>query len=241
MTAASPTHARPFLGLNVERRYRLLYKPAVFLAGLVPIAWIASHLLGWFGLLPAVDPVKFLELEFGQTALNFILLTLMITPVRQLAGLTHLPRLRRMLGLFAFFYAALHFTVYVVLDLDLNWRMVGADIIKRPYITVGFTALLLLIPLAVTSTQRMMRRLGKRWTKLHRLIYLIAILGVWHYYWQVKLDVREPLLYAGILALLLGYRAVRSLRKRAPQRTSKRPGGMCGHAVAAACDDIHTA
>ncbi len=240
MTATSPTRSRPFPGLNVERRYRLIYKPAVFLASLMPIGWIASHLLGWFGFLPAVDPVKFLELEFGQTALNFILLTLMITPVRQLAGLTHLPRLRRMLGLFAFFYAALHFTVYVVLDLDLDWHMVGADIIKRPYITVGFTALLLLIPLAVTSTQRMMRRLGKRWAKLHRLVYLIAILGVWHYYWQVKLDVREPLLYAGILALLLGYRVVRSLRKRTPRPATTRPGGMTPHTVAAACDEIGT-
>lgn len=241
MTTAMPAPRKPFLGLDVERRYRFLYKPLVFLSSLIPLAWIAGHLLGWFGWIPAVDPVKFLELEFGQTGLNFIMLTLMITPVRRLAGLPHLPRLRRMLGLFAFFYLALHFTVYVVLDLDLNWHMVGADIVKRPYITVGFTALLLLIPLAATSTQRMMRRLGRRWAKLHRLVYVIAILGVWHYYWQVKLDVREPLLYAGILTLLLGYRLVRALRKRAQSHTAPPPRRSSRHAVVAAADDARAA
>jgi sulfoxide reductase heme-binding subunit YedZ len=115
-----------------------------------------------------------------------------------------------MLGLFAFFYVLLHFTVYVVLDLELNFRTVLTDIAKRPYITIGFLALLLLVPLAVTSTNAMMRRLGRRWQKLHRLIYLIAILAVWHYWWQVKKDVREPLLYAGIVCVLLGYRLWRA-------------------------------
>ena len=199
-----------FLGLNVERRYRLVYKPVVFIAGLMPLAWMICALFGWLGFSAGVDPVKFLELENGKTALNLILLTLTITPVRRLAGLPHLVRLRRMLGLFAFFYAMLHFTVYVVLDLDLNWHMVGADIAKRPYITVGFAALLLLVPLAVTSTNRMMRRLGRRWSRLHRLVYVIAVLGVWHFYWQEKIDVHEPELYALILAILLGYRLARS-------------------------------
>jgi sulfoxide reductase heme-binding subunit YedZ len=124
-------------------------------------------------------------------------------------------RLRRMLGLFAFFYVLLHFTIYVVLDQELALRSVLADVAKRPYITIGFAALLMLIPLAITSTNRMMRRLGRRWQKLHRLIYVIAVLGVWHYYWQVKRDVREPLLYAAILAALLGYRYVRWWRRRA--------------------------
>jgi sulfoxide reductase heme-binding subunit YedZ len=204
------TTRKPFLGLGVERRYRWIYKPVVLLAGLMPLAWMTCALFGWLGFSAGVDPVKFLELENGKTALNLILLTLMITPVRQLAGLPHLARLRRMVGLLAFFYAALHFTVYVVLDLDLNWRMVGADIVKRPYITVGFVALLLLVPLAVTSTNRMMRYLGRRWSRLHRLIYLIGALGVWHFYWQEKIDVREPEIYALILALLLLYRAARS-------------------------------
>jgi len=119
-----------------------------------------------------------------------------------------------MLGLFVFFYVVLHFTIYLVLDLELNFATLGADIAKRPYITIGFTALLLLIPLAVTSTNGMMRRLGRRWQTLHRLVYLIAVLGVWHFYWQVKRDVREPLLYAGMLAILLGYRVVRARARR---------------------------
>jgi sulfoxide reductase heme-binding subunit YedZ len=215
--AARPASAPPsrLLGLDVERRYRFVYKPAVFAAGLAPFGWLACCLFGWLGFSAGVDPVKFLELECGQTALNFIFITLMVTPVRQLTGLTHLLRLRRMLGLFAFFYVALHFTVYLVLDLEFDWRTLGADIAKRPYITVGFTAFLMLIPLAVTSTNRMMRRLGRRWTKLHRLVYVIAAFGVWHFYWQEKKDVREPILYAAVLALLLGYRVVRARRRRA--------------------------
>ncbi len=214
MTAPPSPAARPFLGLTVERRYRLVYKPVVFLASLAPLAWMVCGLFGWFGCSDGVDPVKFLELRCGKTALNFIMLTLLVTPVREIARLPHLVRLRRMLGLFAFFYVLLHFTVYAVLDLDLNWRMVGADIVKRPYITVGFSALVLLIPLAVTSTNGMMRRLGKRWRRLHRLIYLIAALGVWHFYWEEKIDERTPLQYAAVLALLLGYRLARTQRVR---------------------------
>src|SRR5262249_37499377 len=128
------------------------------------------------------------------------------------------------LGLFAFFYVAVHFTVYLVLDLELNWSTLGADIAKRPYITIGFTALLLLIPLAATSTNRMMRRLGRRWTSLHRVVYVIAILGVWHFSWQVKRDVREPLLYAGILAVLLLYRVVRAQAARSAARAAASAG-----------------
>src|SRR5258708_22363968 len=138
-------------------------------------------------------------------------------------GLPQLLRLRRMPGLFAFFYAVVHFTVYVVLDLELNIHVLGADIAKRPYITVGFTALVLLLPLALTSTNAMMRRLGSRWQRLHRLVYVIAALGVWHFYWQVKRDVREPLLYAGMLAALLGYRLVRALARRAARAAAARP------------------
>jgi len=214
VTTSAPPVKRPFLGLSVERRYRLIYKPVVFLAALAPLAWMVCGLFGWLGCSDGVDPVKFLELRCGKTALNFIMLTLMVTPVRELAKLPHLIRLRRMLGLFAFFYVLLHFTVYAVLDLDLNWRMVGADIVKRPYITVGFSALLLLIPLAVTSSNRMMRRLGRRWSRLHRLIYLIAALGVWHFYWEEKIDERTPLKYAAVLAVLLGYRVARNARVR---------------------------
>ena len=198
--------------MNVERRYRLIYKPLVFAACLLPLLWLAAGAFGLFDQSLGADPVKKLEHSCGKTALNLLLLTLLVTPVRQLTGWTHVVRLRRMLGLFAFFYVLVHFTVYVVLDLELNFRTVFADIAKRPYITIGFTGLLLLIPLAVTSTNRMMRRLGRRWQKLHRLIYVIAMLGVWHFYWQVKADVREPLIYAGMLAILLGYRLLRAQR-----------------------------
>jgi sulfoxide reductase heme-binding subunit YedZ len=207
--------------LTVTQRYRYVYKPLVFVAGLAPLVWLACGAFGWFGASLGADPVKKLEHECGKTALNFLLITLAVTPVRNLLGLPQLLRLRRMLGLFAFFYAVTHFTVYLVLDLELNWSMLGADIAKRPYITIGFTALVLLVPLAATSTNGMMRRLGRRWTSLHRLVYVIAILGVWHFYWQVKRDVREPLLYAGILALLLLYRVVRA---RAARSATRVPG-----------------
>ncbi len=195
--------------MNLTQRYRYLYKPLVFVAGVAPLAWMICGALQLFGASLGADPVKKLEHECGKTALNFLLLTLTVTPVRELAGLPQLLRLRRMLGLFAFFYAVVHFTVYLVLDLELNFRLLGADIVKRPYITIGFSALLLLLPLALTSTNGMMRRLGRRWQSLHRLIYPIAALALWHFYWQVKRDVREPLLYVGMLALLLAYRLLR--------------------------------
>ena len=200
--------------MTVTQRYRWIYKPLVFAACLAPLAWLVCGAFGWFGASLGADPVKELEHECGKTALNLLLLTLAVTPVRELTGQPQLLRLRRMLGLFAFFYVLLHFTIYVVLDLELNFATLGADIAKRPYITIGFGALLLLIPLAVTSTNGMMRRLGRRWQSLHRLVYLIAILGVWHFYWQVKRDVREPLIYAAILAALLGYRVVRARMRR---------------------------
>ena len=210
--------------MTLTQRYRFIYKPLVFIACLAPLAWLASGAFGWFGVSLGPDPVKELEHECGKTALNLLLLTLAVTPVRELTSQPQLLRLRRMLGLFAFFYVVLHFTIYLVLDLELNFATLGADIAKRPYITIGFTALLLLIPLAVTSTNGMMRRLGRRWQTLHRLVYLIAVLGVWHFYWQVKRDVREPLLYAGMLAILLGYRVVRArARRRAAAAPSTGP------------------
>jgi methionine sulfoxide reductase heme-binding subunit len=205
--------------LSVEKRYRFIYKPAVFVASSAPLLWMLAGLLGVFGRDLGPDPVAKLLHYFGKTSLNFLMLTLLVTPVRQLAGLPHLLRLRRMLGLFAFFYVVLHFTVYLFLDRQLDAGEIVKDIAKRPYITIGFTALLMLIPLAVTSTNGWMRRLGRRWQKLHRLIYPIAILGVWHYYWQVKRDVREPLIYAGILALLLGYRYFKNRRSRATSKS----------------------
>jgi methionine sulfoxide reductase heme-binding subunit len=209
--------------MTLTQRYRFIYKPLVFAACLVPLVWLTCGAFGWLGASLGPDPVKELEHECGKTALNLLLLTLAVTPVRQLTGQTQVLRLRRMLGLFAFFYVLLHFAIYLVLDLELNFRTLGADIAKRPYITIGFTALLMLIPLAVTSTNGMMRRLGRRWQSLHRLVYVIAVLGVWHFYWQVKRDIREPLVYAGILGVLLGYRALRARQHRRRAAATEAP------------------
>jgi sulfoxide reductase heme-binding subunit YedZ len=166
------------------------------------------------GLSLGANPIEELIHSLGKWGLKLLLITLAVTPLRKLTGWNWLLRLRRMLGLFAFFYVALHFLVYAGLDQRFDLAAIFEDIAKRPYITVGMTALLLLIPLAVTSTNRMMRRLGKNWQKLHRLVYVIAILGVWHFYWQVKLDTLEALVYAGILFALLGYRLVDGRRRK---------------------------
>ncbi len=208
--------------ISLQSRYRYLYKPAIFLASITPAVLLTAGAFGVLGEDLGPDPVARLLHTCGKTTLNFLLITLAITPVRQLTGWRDLIRVRRMLGLFAFFYACCHFFVYLVLDQELNWTGVVADIAKRPYITIGFTALVLMIPLAVTSTNRMMRRLGRRWQRLHQAIYVIAVLGVWHYYWQVKKDVRLPLLYIGMLAVLLGYRLVRRYLARRTV-TSKSP------------------
>lgn len=208
--------------LSVDQRYRFIYKPVVFAASLTPAVLLAAGAFNLLGQSLGPDPVARLLHACGKTALNFLLITLLVTPVRQLSGLTHLLRLRRMLGLFALFYAAMHFLIYLILDQELDLHAVLQDITKRPYITIGFSALLMLIPLGVTSTQKMMRRLGRRWLKLHQLIYVAAIFGVWHYYWQVKRDVREPLLYAFMLAVLLGYRLVK--RWQARRRITSKSG-----------------
>jgi sulfoxide reductase heme-binding subunit YedZ len=202
-------------------------KPLVFAACAAPAALLTLGILAAVGKISSspmdlgADPVDRLLHACGITALNMLLITLLVTPARQITGWSHLLRLRRMLGLFAFFYALAHFTVYAWLDQGLDLRAIGADIIKRPYITIGMLALLLLVPLAITSTNRMMRRLGRRWQKLHRLVYLIALLGVWHFWWQVKKDIREPLLYVGMFAVLMAWRLfkAKSAPARAPGRT----------------------
>lgn len=186
-------------------RWILWGKVLLWAACLAPLAWIVARATGLYGSLGA-NPVEELLNTCGKTALNLLILTLCVTPIRRSTGINRLVTFRRPLGLFAFFYVVLHFLTYALLDLGLAWETIGVDIAERPYITVGFTALLLLIPLVVTSTQGMQRRLGRRWAKLHRLVYAIAILGVVHYWWQSKLDVSEPLLYALVLGLLLGVR-----------------------------------
>ncbi len=145
------------------------------------------------------------------------MITLSVTPLRRITGRNELIRYRRMLGLFAFFYACLHFTTYIWWDQFFDWGAIVKDVIKRPFITVGFACFVLLIPLAATSTHAMQRRLKRRWQQLHRLVYLIAIGGVVHYWWLVKKDVTQPELYASVLALLLGFRLVQRFINTAPR------------------------
>ena len=165
------------------------------------------------------NPVEHLVRSTGDWTLRFLLFTLLITPLRNLTGQALLLRLRRMLGLFAFFYACLHLSLYIGLDKFFYWDEILADIVKRPFITVGMAAFLMLVPLAVTSTNAMMRRLGRNWLRLHKLIYVIGVAAVVHYYMLVKADVTEPLIYAGILAILLILRLPR-LRRWSPLRAS---------------------
>lgn len=159
------------------------------------------------------DPVAEVEHRTGLWALRLLMATLALTPLRQLTGQAILIRFRRMLGLYAFFYACLHLASYLVLDLQGYWTQIFEEIAKRPYITVGFTAWLLLVPLAVTSTQGWIRRLGRRWGQLHKAVYAVGVLAVLHFWWLVKSDIREPLLYATLLALLLGWRLARRLSR----------------------------
>lgn len=187
-------------------------KPAVFVLCLGPLAWLVWKAL--FGTL-GVNPIEAVNRTLGDWALRFLLLSLAVTPLRKLSGWAQVARFRRMIGLFAFFYACLHVSSYVGLDHFFDWRALGKDIIKRTYITVGMAALLLLVPLAATSTDAMVRRLGgRRWRILHRSVYAVGVLGVVHYWMMVKADIREPMLYAAILAVLLGYRGAAALSRR---------------------------
>jgi sulfoxide reductase heme-binding subunit YedZ len=189
-------------------------KVVVFGLCLVPLAMLALAVFGVGGLSLGANPIEELIHQLGKWGLKFLLITLAVTPLRKLTGWNWLIRFRRMLGLFAFFYVLLHFLVYAGLDQRFGLAVIIEDIAKRPFITIGMAALLLLLPLALTSTKGMMRRLGKRWQKLHRLVYVIAILGVWHFYWQVKLDTLEALIYVSILAVLLGYRLLDWWRRK---------------------------
>lgn len=160
-----------------------------------------------------VNAVEDIQDRFGNWGLRFIMITLSVTPLRQLSGWNWLIRFRRMLGLFAFFYILMHFLTWLFLDQGLLLSAIVEDIGERPFITIGFAAFLLLIAMAATSTNRIRRRMGKLWQQLHNSIYVVGILGVVHYWWQVKLDIREPAIYAAILAGLLGYRLHRYLQR----------------------------
>jgi len=182
-----------------------LRNPKLWAFGICLVPLVRLIVFGGSGGLGA-NPIEFITRSTGTWTLVGLLATLSVTPLRRLTGRAELLRYRRMLGLFTFFYASLHFVTYVWLDQFFDPAAIAKDIIKRPFITVGFTAFVLLIPLAATSTHAMMRRLGRRWQHLHRLIYPIALLGVIHYLWLVKKDLTEPLIYGAILALLLAVR-----------------------------------
>ena len=186
-------------------KYIAALKTALFILCLLPLAHYAAGL--WQDTLGA-NPIEALTRGLGDWALRLLLITLAVTPLRRLSGWAWLLKLRRMLGLFAFFYASLHLIAYLWLDQFFDWAEIGRDILKRPFITIGMATFLLLAPLAATSTKAMIRRLGgQRWQRLHRLIYPAALLAVLHFTWMVKVDVREPALYGVILAVLLGLRA----------------------------------
>ena len=195
-----------------RRRSRRIAKPLLFAVCLAPLAWLVW--LGASGGLGA-NPIEATNRYLGDWALRFLLIALAVTPVREMFGLSGLARFRRMLGLFAFAYVCLHLSSYVGLDQFFDWKAIWADIVKRAYITVGMTAFVLLIPLAITSTKGWVKRLGgRRWQALHRVVYAAGVLGVVHFYMMVKADVREPLAYAGILAVLLGWRVLAGVRRR---------------------------
>ena len=189
-------------------------KAVVFAACLIPLARLAW--LGFHNRLGA-NPIENITHSTGWWTLAFLMITLSVTPLRRLLNLSWLLRLRRTLGLYAFFYGSLHFTTYFWLDQFFDWGEIVKDIGKRPFITIGFSAFVLLVPLAVTSTNAMVKRLGaRRWQLLHRLVYAIAALGVLHFWWLVKKDITEPFIFACLLALLLIIRLLYLLKQQRP-------------------------
>ena len=204
-----------------SRRVVAVVRAVVFAAALLPLLRLVA--LGYADALGA-NPVEFVTRSTGTWTLVMLCLTLSVTPLRRLLGWPWLLRLRRMLGLYAFFYGTLHFTTWLWLDQWFDLSSMMADVVERPFVTVGFTAFMLMLPLAATSTQSMMRRLGRRWQELHRLVYAIAVLAVLHFWWHKagKNDLVEPMAYAGVVAVLLGFRALWPLARRAPATGSAR-------------------
>jgi len=193
-------------------------KPVLFVAALAPTAWLT------WGLLEAdlgANPAETIQLQTGRWAFRFLLLTLAVTPLRRLTGWNVVVQYRRMLGLFAFYYASLHFASYIVLDQYFDWRAMLADIGKRPFITVGFSAFALMVPLALTSTKASIRRLGRKWQTLHRLIYVSAVCAAIHFLWKVKVAAGDAVLYAAIVLALLGFRTIFWLRQRSVREAQR--------------------
>ena len=203
--------------MNTLQKVRFVGKPLVFLLCLLPAALVVGDAFGITGQLSA-NPVEDILDRFGNWAIRLIMITLAVTPLRQITGWNWLTRFRRMLGLFTFFYALLHFSTWLLLDRGLavdpafQWAAILEDLTERPFITIGFAALLLLAAMAVTSTNGMRRRMRRAWDKLHYSVYAVGVLGVWHYWWQVKKDTSDAWIYAVILAVLLGYRIWKKAR-----------------------------
>jgi sulfoxide reductase heme-binding subunit YedZ len=196
--------------LTGAQAIRWVLKPVLWAAGLAPLAWqvwafFTGHL--------EAEPVKGMEHFTGKTAIIILLITLAVTPIRRITHWNGIIKVRRLIGLFSFFYALIHFLIFLTFDLEWNFGQLAHEVVERPWITVGFTALLFLAILAMTSPQVMVRKLGKKWTTLHRLIYLAAGLAMLHFIWSQKKDISEPLVYVAILAVLLMIRLI--LRPRA--------------------------
>lgn len=212
----------PALG-GIERQPRG-FGVLLVIAAAVPALWFAWAIYSDFTAGTSylgADPIKEAEHSYGAWTLRMLIATLAITPLRRITGWNWLAKHRRTLGLYAFAYGVLHLSVWVLLDVQLiiseyvGWDVVKTDLLKRPYITIGMTALLLMLPLALTSTKGMIKRLGKAWAKLHRLVYVVAVLGLIHFFMAVKLDWREPLVYTLVVAALLGWRIVEARRRAA--------------------------
>ncbi len=201
--------------MDTLRQIRLIWKPVIFLLCLVPAALVVTDVFEITGRLGA-NPIEEIQDRFGIWAIRFIMITLAVTPLRHLTGWNWLLRFRRMFGLFTFFYVLTHFLTWLILDQSLLLSAIAEDLTERPFITIGFTALVLLTAMAVTSTNGMRRRMGQRWQKLHYSVYVIGLLGVWHYWWQVKKDASDAQIYAVILAVLLGFRIWWKLRQKKP-------------------------
>jgi sulfoxide reductase heme-binding subunit YedZ len=193
-------------------------KVLVFLACLAPFAWLVTRALtGRLG----INPVEDLELTTGIWALRFLIFTLLVTPVRRITGWNRVIQFRRMLGLFTFFYASVHFAIYIGIDQFFAFRFIVKDVVKRPFITMGFTAFVLMIPLAITSTKGWIRRLGRRWVVLHRLIYVSAVCAAIHYLWKVKVMIGSPVYYAIVIGVLLAFRLIWQLRSAKSMKTQR--------------------
>ena len=215
--------------MDTIRQIRLVWKPVIFALCLLPAALVITDLYEITGTLGA-NPVEAILDRFGNWAIRFIMITLAVTPLRKLTGWNWLARFRRMLGLFTFFYVLMHFLVWLMLDRGLYFSgfaevlpAVVEDLTERTFITLGFTALVLLTAMAVTSTAGMRRRMGRRWQKLHYSAYVVGVLGVWHYWWQVKKGPDDAIYYAAIFAVLIGLRVYWYLQKRNKRQHKKSP------------------